>query len=105
MNSFTHPEFAGHERVVFVNDKSAGLQAIIAVHNTQRGPAIGGCRMWPYESPDAALTDVLRLSRGMTYKMHLQALAVAEANQSSLEILEQIRQRHFSRPWVPLLNL
>ena len=66
--SFTHPEFADHERVVFVNDKAAGLQAIIAVHNTQRGPAIGGCRMWPYESADGALTDVLRLSRGMTYK-------------------------------------
>ena len=66
--SVTHPEFADHERVVFVNDKAAGLQAIIAVHNTQRGPAIGGCRMWPYESTDAALTDVLRLSQGMTYK-------------------------------------
>ena len=66
--SFTHPKFADHERVVFVNDKAAGLQAIIAVHNTLRGPAIGGCRLWPYESADAALTDVLRLSRGMTYK-------------------------------------
>ena len=72
--SFTHPEFADHERVVFVNDKAAGLQAIIAVHNTQRGPAIGGCRMWPYESADAALTDVLRLSRGMTYKNALAGI-------------------------------
>mgnify|MGYP003326596699 CR=1 FL=1 len=73
-NSFTHPEFADHERVVFINDKVAGLQAIIAVHNTQRGPAIGGCRMWPYESADAALTDVLRLSRGMTYKNALAGI-------------------------------
>ena len=73
-NSFTHPEFADHERVVFVNDKAAGLQAIIAVHNTQRGPAIGGCRMWPYETTDAALTDVLRLSRGMTYKNALAGI-------------------------------
>ena len=72
--SFTHPEFADHERVVFVNDKASGLQAIIAVHNTQRGPAIGGCRMWPYESADTALTDVLRLSRGMTYKNALAAI-------------------------------
>jgi leucine dehydrogenase len=72
--SFTHPEFADHERVVFVNDKASGLQAIIAVHNTQRGPAIGGCRMWPYESADAALTDVLRLSRGMTYKNAIESL-------------------------------
>ena len=74
-NSFTHPEFADHERVVFVNDTAAGLQAIIAVHNTQRGPAIGGCRMWPYESADAALTDVLRLSRGMTYKNALAGIS------------------------------
>ena len=72
--SFTHPEFSDHERVVFVNDKAAGLKAIIAVHNTQRGPAIGGCRMWPYESADAALTDVLRLSRGMTYKNALAGI-------------------------------
>lgn len=73
-NSFTHPEFSDHERVVFVNDKAAGLKAIIAVHNTRRGPAIGGCRMWPYESADAALTDVLRLSRGMTYKNALAGI-------------------------------
>ena len=73
-NSFTHPEFANHERVVFVNDKAAGLQAIIAVHNSQLGPAIGGCRMWPYESAEAALTDVLRLSRGMTYKNALAGI-------------------------------
>ena len=72
--SFTHPEFSDHERVVFVNDKAAGLKAIIAVHNTRRGPAIGGCRMWPYESADAALTDVLRLSRGMTYKNALAGI-------------------------------
>lgn len=74
MNSFTHPEFSSHERVVFVNDKSSGLQAIIAVHSTQSGPAMGGCRMWPYESADAALTDVLRLSRGMTYKNALAGI-------------------------------
>lgn len=73
--SFTHPEFADHERVVFVNDRAAGLQAIIAVHNTRQGPAIGGCRMWPYESADAALTDVLRLSRGMTYKNALAGIS------------------------------
>ena len=74
MNSFTHPEFSDHERVVFVNDKSAGLRAIIAVHSTAKGSAMGGCRMWPYESADAALTDVLRLSRGMTYKNALAGI-------------------------------
>ena len=74
MNSFTHPEFSDHERIVFVNDKPSGLRAIIALHNTARGSAMGGCRMWPYESADAALTDVLRLSRGMTYKNALAGI-------------------------------
>ena len=57
-----------HEKVLFVNNEKAGLKAIIAVHNTNLGPAIGGCRLWPYESYDAALFDVLRLSRGMSHK-------------------------------------
>lgn len=58
----------GHEKVLFVNNEEAGLKAIIAVHNTNRGPAIGGCRVWPYESEEDALFDVLRLSRGMSHK-------------------------------------
>ena len=57
-----------HEKVLFVNNKEAGLKAIIAVHNTNLGPAIGGCRLWPYESEEDALFDVLRLSRGMSHK-------------------------------------
>ena len=58
----------GHEKVLFVNDEKAGLKAIIAVHNTVRGPAIGGCRLYPYASEEDALFDVLRLSRGMSHK-------------------------------------
>ncbi|WP_243449979.1 Leu/Phe/Val dehydrogenase [Neobacillus terrae] len=58
----------GHEQVVFCNDEATGLKAIIAIHSTQLGPALGGCRMLPYKSTEAALEDVLRLSRGMTYK-------------------------------------
>ena len=58
----------GHEQVVFCHNKDAGLKAIIAVHNTVLGPALGGLRMWPYKSEAEALNDVLRLSRGMTYK-------------------------------------
>ncbi len=58
----------GHEKVLFVNNEKAGLKAIIAVHNTVRGPAIGGCRLYPYASSDDALFDVLRLSRGMSHK-------------------------------------
>ena len=51
-----------HEQVVYCNDPSSGLKAIIAVHNTVLGPALGGCRMYPYESEKDALVDVLRLS-------------------------------------------
>jgi leucine dehydrogenase len=65
---FTHPEFDGHERVVFANDAASGLRAIVALHSTALGPGFGGCRMWPYADETKALTDVLRLSRGMTYK-------------------------------------
>ncbi|MEM7261252.1 MAG: Glu/Leu/Phe/Val dehydrogenase dimerization domain-containing protein, partial [Planctomycetota bacterium] len=58
----------GYERVVKCHDPESGLRAIIGVHDTTLGPALGGLRMWPYETEDEALTDVLRLSRGMTYK-------------------------------------
>ncbi|WP_275695712.1 Leu/Phe/Val dehydrogenase [Ferdinandcohnia quinoae] len=57
-----------HEQVVFCNDDATGLKAIIAIHSTKLGPALGGCRMFPYDSVDDALDDVLRLSKGMTYK-------------------------------------
>jgi leucine dehydrogenase len=58
----------GHERVLVCSNPDVGLQAIIAVHSTVLGPGLGGVRMWPYGSTDEAITDVLRLSRGMTYK-------------------------------------
>lgn len=61
-------KYGGHEEVVFCYDKDSGLRAIIAVHNTTLGPALGGTRMWPYKSEEEALIDVLRLSKGMTYK-------------------------------------
>lgn len=57
-----------HEQIVFCNDPTTGLKAIIAIHNTTLGPALGGCRMRPYQTMDEALEDVLRLSKGMTYK-------------------------------------
>jgi leucine dehydrogenase len=61
-------QFKDHEEVVLCSDKATGLKAIIAIHNTTLGPALGGCRMWTYASDYDALNDVLRLSRGMTYK-------------------------------------
>jgi leucine dehydrogenase len=74
MTVFTHEEFDNHAQVVFCNDSESGLNAIIAIHNLNRGPALGGCRMWSYETEGEALTDVLRLSRGMTYKSALAGL-------------------------------
>jgi leucine dehydrogenase len=74
MAVFSHPEFDGHEHVAYHHDAASGLRAIIAVHNTNLGKGLGGCRMWPYPNDDEALTDVLRLSRGMTYKAALAGL-------------------------------
>ncbi len=64
----------GHEQVVFCYDEPTGLKAIIAIHNTVLGPALGGTRMWNYANEQEALTDVLRLSRGMTFKASISGL-------------------------------
>lgn len=64
----------GHEQVVHCYDEATGLKALIAIHNTVLGPALGGTRMWNYTSEHDALTDVLRLSRGMTYKAAISGL-------------------------------
>jgi len=68
MPVFEHPEFDHHQQIVFGSDAGSGLRAIIAIHDTTRGPALGGLRIYPYASETEALTDVLRLSRGMSYK-------------------------------------
>jgi leucine dehydrogenase len=64
----------GHEQVSFFVDKPSGLKAIIGVHSTTLGPALGGCRMWNYTSEFEAMRDVMRLSRGMTYKAAVAGL-------------------------------
>ncbi len=74
MSVFDHPEFDQHESVTFIDDADTGLQAIIAIHSTALGPAAGGCRRWQYADSKAALTDALRLSRGMTYKNAIAGL-------------------------------
>lgn len=74
MGFFDAPALNHHEQVVFGYDEETGLKAIIAIHNTSLGPALGGCRVWNYESEDDALRDVLRLSEGMTYKSALAGL-------------------------------
>jgi leucine dehydrogenase len=68
MTLFDSPSFEGHEAVHAFTDERTGLKCIIAVHSTARGPAAGGCRMWPYASAELALEDALRLSRAMSYK-------------------------------------
>jgi len=68
MSVFEAEDFDHHETVAFFDHKASGLKAIIAIHSTALGPACGGTRAYPYKSSDAALTDVLRLSRGMSYK-------------------------------------
>jgi len=64
----THPEYDNHEEVLFCEDAETGLQALIAVHSTTLGPSLGGSRYWHYSTRDDAITDVLRLSKGMSYK-------------------------------------
>jgi leucine dehydrogenase len=76
MNLFEEMNQNGHERILFCSDAASGLSAIIAIHSTQLGPAIGGCRMRPYSSPEAALTDALKLSKAMTYKAAISGLAL-----------------------------
>jgi leucine dehydrogenase len=84
-----------HEQVVFCNDNATGLKAIIAIHNTVLGPGLGGTRVWNYASETDALNDVLRLSRGMTYKAAIsglnlggaKAVIIGDANQIKTEAL------------------
>ncbi|WP_334112618.1 Glu/Leu/Phe/Val family dehydrogenase [Paucihalobacter sp.] len=71
---FGQASFDEHEQIVFCNDKDTGLKAIIGIHNTILGPALGGTRMWQYASEWEALNDVLRLSRGMTFKSAITGL-------------------------------
>jgi leucine dehydrogenase len=68
MKLFETMQSLGHEQVVCCSDKSSGYRGVIAIHDTTLGPALGGCRFWNYASDEEAVTDALRLSRGMTYK-------------------------------------
>lgn len=68
MELFKYLEEYDYEQVIFCHDKNSGLKGIIAIHDTTLGPALGGTRMWTYDSEEEALVDALRLARGMTYK-------------------------------------
>lgn len=84
---------AGHEQVVFVSDAAVGLRGIIAVHSTALGPSLGGIRFWHYETEDAALRDVLRLSEAMSYKAAMAGLA-----QGGGKMVVQWDDPHATRP-------
>ncbi|HQE12168.1 MAG TPA: Glu/Leu/Phe/Val dehydrogenase dimerization domain-containing protein [Flavipsychrobacter sp.] len=71
---FEHMQQMGHEQVVFCHDPHSGLNAIIGIHNTTLGPALGGTRLWNYNSHEEAIIDALRLSRGMTFKAAISGL-------------------------------
>lgn len=74
MEIFKYMEKYDYEQLVFCQDKNSGLKAIIAIHDTTLGPALGGARMWPYQSEEEAIEDALRLARGMTYKNAVSGL-------------------------------
>jgi leucine dehydrogenase len=86
-----------YEQIVFCHDSRLGLKAIIALHNTALGPATGGCRMWNYRSEEEALTDVLRLSKGMTYKNSIsnlmlgggKSIIIGDASQKTPALLKR----------------
>lgn len=79
MNVYTDLNIDGYERVISCENREAGLKSLIAIHNTKLGPALGGCRMWNYETEEDAITDVLRLSKGMTKKSALAGLPLGGA--------------------------
>ena len=95
MSVFESPSFDDHELVHFASDATTGLQTIIAVHSTALGCACGGCRLWLYRSSEEALEDVLRLSRGMSYKNALagislgggKAVIIADAAMKTAELM------------------
>jgi leucine dehydrogenase len=102
---FDQVEFNNHENVVFCSDKETGLKAIIAVHSTKLGPAVGGCRLWNYASEQDAIYDVLRLSKGMTYKNAVarlpfgggKSVIIGDAKTIKSEALFKAFGRHLER--------
>lgn len=86
-----------HEQVVFCNDSETGLKAIIGIHNTVLGPALGGTRMWEYTSDAEALNDVLRLARGMTYKAAISGLNLGGGKAVIIGNADQLKNEAFLR--------
>ena len=94
----------GYEQVVRCEDPDSGLKALIAIHDTTLGPALGGLRMWPYASEDDALFDVLRLSRGMTYKSAVAETGLGGGKSVIIGDPRWTRARRSSAPWAGSSN-
>jgi len=94
----------GHEQVVFCYDEPTGLKAIIAIHNTVLGPALGGTRMWNYANEQEALTDVLRLSRGMTFKASVSGLNLGGGKAVIIGDASKIKTEAFLRRFGKFVN-
>jgi len=94
----------GHEQVVFCQDAATGLKAIIAIHDTTLGPALGGCRMWNYASDEEALEDVLRLSRGMTYKAAVSGLSLGGGKSVIIGDPMKLKNEAFFRTFGRFIN-
>jgi leucine dehydrogenase len=87
----------GHEQVVYCHDEATGLKAIIGIHNTVLGPALGGTRMWNYASEEEALIDVLRLSRGMTFKAAISGLNLGGGKAVIIGDVKKLKSEAFLR--------
>ena len=96
MELFKYMERYDYEQLVFCQDEQSGLKAIIAIHDTTLGPALGGTRMWTYDSEEAAIEDALRLAKGMTYKNAAAGLNLGGGKQSSSVIREKTRMKKCS---------
>jgi leucine dehydrogenase len=94
----------GHEQVVFCNDVATGLKAIIGIHNTTLGPALGGTRMWNYTNEQEAITDVLRLSRGMTFKAAISGLNLGGGKAVILGDAKTLKTEAFMRRFGKFVN-
>ena len=94
----------GHEQIVFAHDKSLGLHAIIAIHNTVLGPALGGTRFWNYATEDDALYDVLRLSRGMTLKNAAAGLALGGGKAVIIGDPAKLKSKEFFLAYAEFIN-
>ena len=97
-------ETMGHEQVVFCNDKVTGLKAIIAIHETTLGPALGGTRMWNYSSEEEAQQDVLRLSRVMTFKASISGLNLGGGKAVIIGDPNTQKSGNFQSPHKPIIK-